>query len=126
MEARIIGPASELGDARDGLNFFGNTLVRDEWTEVKVNAEQAEKLRGNRYVEVRGDKPEDVDPVKQKAEAEEDAEEANIRARLDELGVNHKPSDNKKALTAKLEKAEKADTKEARERLNDEDEAEQA
>ena len=70
-EARLIGPASELGDVSEGLEFYGNTITRD-WGEVDLTAEQIEKAKGNRYIELKGapDKPEDATEAKQEADKE--------------------------------------------------------
>lgn len=106
IEARIIGPESELG-VFGSLDFYGHSLTR-EWSEIDADKETRNKLAGNRYVEIRGD-----------AKAKDGSDEVDvIRARLDELGVKHDGRESLKTLQGKLDKAEAAKAKQ------DEEEAE--
>lgn len=110
MEARIIGPASELGQF-DSLNFYGNSLTR-EFGEITVSPEQLVKLQGNRYVEIKGQpKAQEIDVEAAEGAKRESDQEAAIRARLDELGVEHDGRASLKTLQGKLDAAEKAKAK---------------
>lgn len=108
MEARIIGPEAELGDVRGGLTIFGHTLTRD-WSKIDPTPDQVTKLKGNRYVELKGAEPK---PKKADDDApNDDDRKAVVLARLQELGV---AVDGRKSLTAMqadLDKAEKAQAK---------------
>lgn len=101
MKARIIGAEDELGPFHT-LTFFGLSLSR-EWSEIKATPEQVEKLQGNRFVELREGasrpKPSEAAPIDTVPE---------IKARLDELGVEYDPRDKKADLAALLELAEAA------------------
>lgn len=100
MEARIIGPESELGPVTT-LDFFGVTLSR-EWSEINPTAAQLVKLDRNRYVELRGAQAPN-------ASAEDDeVEEGLIRERLAELGVDVSAKAKLPTLRTKLADAEKA------------------
>jgi hypothetical protein len=112
MEARIIGPESDLGPVTT-LDFYGLSLSR-EWSEIKPTSAQLSKLDGNRYVEIRGDHA-------PKASADDDeVEEGLIRERLTELGVEVSAKAKLPALRTKLAAAETAKA------AQDEEEAEAA
>jgi hypothetical protein len=111
MEARIIGPASELG-VFESLEFYGQPLTR-EWSKIDMPDQDVEKLKANRYVELRDGKAKAG-----KLSTDTDVEDETIKARLDELGVEYSPKASPEALKRTLEKAEKAKAKQ------DEEEAE--
>lgn len=113
MDARIIGPDAELGDVRDGINFYGHQLTR-EWSKVDFDSVVLAKAQGNAFIEVREGKG--------KAPAG-DAEEATVKARLDELGVEYGDKDKLPALKGKLEKAEAAQAQAEQEASDAQDEA---
>lgn len=115
-QARVIGPASELGHF-DTLNFFGNEIGR-EFTDVTLTPDQLRKAEGNPYIEIKGadDALSDEDLRKAK---EDEAEAEKIRARLAELDVTVDGRASLKTLRGKLDAAEKAEAK----RLEDEAEA---
>lgn len=100
MEARIVGPEAELGDVRDGVTFYGQRLTRD-WAKVNFSGEALAKAQGNQFVEVREGKT-------AKSTVDAETEEATVKARLDELGVDYGEKDKLPALKSKLDKAEKA------------------
>lgn len=99
MDARIIGPASELGDF-ETLNFFGYDLSRS-WSKIEPEGGVLSKLQGNRYVELREGraKPSETPPIDTVPE---------IKARLTELGVEFDGRSGKDALTELLAAAEAA------------------
>lgn len=114
LQARVIGPESDLGHFTT-LDFFGNAIGR-EFADVTLTAEQVEKANGNRFIELKGHKPlkaGDVEAaaVEARAEAEEGAEAETIRARLAELEVSVDGRASIKTLRTKLEAAEKAEAK---------------
>ncbi|ANC53449.1 hypothetical protein A4249_07125 [Brevundimonas sp. GW460-12-10-14-LB2] len=115
-QARVIGPASELGHF-DTLNFFGNEIGR-EFTDVTLTPDQLRKAEGNPYIEIKGadDALSDEDLRKAK---EDEAEAEKIRARLAELDMTVDGRASLKTLRGKLDAAEKAEAK----RLEDEAEA---
>lgn len=115
-QARVIGPASELGHF-DTLNFFGNEIGR-EFTDVTLTPDQLRKAEGNPYIEIKGADDALTDEELRKAK-EDEAEEEKIRARLAELDVTVDGRASLKTLRGKLDAAEKAEAK----RLEDEAEA---
>lgn len=115
-QARVIGPASELGHF-DTLNFFGNEIGR-EFTDVTLTPDQLRKAEGNPYIEIKGADEALTDEELRKAK-EDEAEADKIRARLAELDVTVDGRASLKTLRGKLEAAEKAEAK----RLEDEAEA---
>lgn len=115
-QARVIGPASELGHF-DTLNFFGNEIGR-EFTDVTLTPDQLRKAEGNPYIEIKGADDALSDEELRKAK-EDEAEADKIRARLAELDVTVDGRASLKTLRGKLEAAEKAEAK----RLEDEAEA---
>lgn len=100
MEARIVGPEAELGDVRNGVSFYGQTLTRD-WSKVDLSPEAQAKAQGNKYVELREGK-------KVQSTVPDDTEEETVKTRLTELGVEYGEKDKLPALKSKLDKAEKA------------------
>lgn len=115
-QARVIGPASELGHF-DTLNFFGNEIGR-EFTDVTLTPDQLRKAEGNPYIEIKGADEALTDEELRKAK-EDEAEAEKIRARLAELDVTVDGRASLKTLRGKLDAAEKAEAK----RLEDEAEA---
>jgi len=115
-QARVIGPASELGHF-DTLNFFGNEIGR-EFTDVTLTPDQLRKAEGNPYIEIKGADDALSDEELRKAK-EDEAEAEKIRARLAELDVTVDGRVSLKTLRGKLDAAEKAEAK----RLEDEAEA---
>lgn len=115
-QARVIGPASELGHF-DTLNFFGNEIGR-EFTDVTLTPDQLRKAEGNPYIEIKGADDALTDEELRKAK-EDEAEADKIRARLAELAVTVDGRASLKTLRGKLDAAEKAEAK----RLEDEAEA---
>jgi hypothetical protein len=115
-QARVIGPASELGHF-DTLNFFGNEIGR-EFTDVTLTPDQLRKAEGNPYIEIQGADDALTDEELRKAK-EDEAEAEKIRARLAELDVTVDGRASLKTLRGKLDAAEKAEAK----RLEDEAEA---
>ena len=115
-QARVIGPASELGHF-DTLNFFGNEIGR-EFTDVTLTPDQLRKAEGNPYIEIKGADEAPTDEELRKAK-EDEAEADKIRARLAELDVTVDGRASLKTLRGKLDAAEKAEAK----RLEDEAEA---
>lgn len=115
-QARVIGPASELGHF-DTLNFFGNEIGR-EFTDVTLTPDQLRKAEGNPYIEIKGADDALSDEELRKAK-EDEAEAEKIRARLAELDVTVDGRASLKTLRGKLDAAEKAEAK----RLEDEAEA---
>lgn len=100
MDARIIGPASELGQF-ETLTFYGHVLSRD-WSKIDPTSGALEKLQGNRFVELRERrKPSDVAPIDTVVE---------IKARLEELGVEFDAKAKKDDLAELLQQAEAAHT----------------
>lgn len=98
MDARIIGPASELGQF-ETLAVFGCELSRD-WSKIDPSPAVLRKLQGNRYVELRERrKPTEEPPIDTLPE---------IKARLTELGVEFDARGKKADLEALLELAEAA------------------
>lgn len=98
MDARIIGPASELGDFQT-LDFYGHALSRD-WSRIDPEPAVLGKLQGNPYVELREKrKPSEEPPADTLAE---------IKARLTDLGVEFDGRAKKANLEALLEQAEAA------------------
>lgn len=98
MDARIIDPASELGDFHT-LTFYGHTLSRD-WSKIEPDAGVLGKLQGNRFVELREKrKPSDEPPADTVPE---------IKARLADLGVEFDPKAKKPELETLLQQAETA------------------
>jgi hypothetical protein len=53
MKARLIGPEEELGEVYKPLDFFGHKLTK-EWSDINPTPAQLEKLKANRYVELKG------------------------------------------------------------------------
>lgn len=115
-QARVIGPASELGHF-DTLNFFGNEIGR-EFTDVTLTPDQLRKAEGNPYIEIKGADEALTDEELRKAK-EDETEAEKIRARLAELDVTVDGRASLKTLRGKLDAAEKAEAK----RLEDEAEA---
>lgn len=110
MDARIIGPASELGQF-DTLTVFGCELSRD-WSKINPSPAVLRKLQGNRYVELRERrKPSDEPPIDTAPE---------IKARLTELGVEFDPKAKKADLEAMLEQAEAAQASDDQDDAEDE------
>lgn len=100
MDARIIGPASELGPF-ETLTFYGHVLSKD-WAKIEPTEAVLEKLKGNRFVELREGgrkKPSEEAPIDTVAE---------ITARLTELGVEFDPKAKKADLAELLSQAEAA------------------
>lgn len=100
MDARIIGPAEELGHF-DTLTFFGQTLSRD-WRKIDPDGVALSKLKANRYVELREggrSKPSETPPIDTVSE---------IKARLKDLGVEFDDKAKKDELTTLLAQAEAA------------------
>ncbi len=100
MDARIIGPASELGSF-ETLTFFGYELSR-EWSKLSPDPDPVSlrKFNGSRFIELREKrKPSEEPPVDTVAE---------IKARLVELGVEFDAKAKKDELTVLLEQAEAA------------------
>lgn len=115
-QARVIGPASELGHF-DTLNFFGNEIGR-EFTDVTLTPDQLRKAEGNPYIEIKG-ADEALTDEELRKDKEDEAEAEKIRARLAELDVTVDGRASLKTLRGKLDAAEKAEAK----RLEDEAEA---
>lgn len=115
-QARVIGPASELGHF-DTLNFFGNEIGR-EFTDVTLTPDQLRKAEGNPYIEIKG-ADEALTDEELRKDKEDEAEAEKIRARLAELDVTVDGRASLKTLRRKLDAAEKAEAK----RLEDEAEA---
>lgn len=114
LQARVIGPESDLGQFST-LDFFGNSIGR-EFADVKLTKDQVEKANGNRFIELKGDKPAksgdpEADAAAEAAAAEEEAEAETIRARLAELEVTVDGRASLKTLRSKLDAAEKAEAK---------------
>jgi hypothetical protein len=100
-QARISGPAEELGQF-ETLTFYGHALS-GEWTRIDPTPDVLEKLKGNRFVEIRDgsgrQKPSEVAPIDTVPE---------IKARLDELGVAYDARAKKAELEELLADAEAA------------------
>jgi len=118
MKAKIIGPASELGDIGDGLKFFGGKVVlnREYGDELPdLTADEVRTLRGNQYVALEGDNGESPSYAEAQDAARDSAGSDVIKARLTELGVKYDGRSGKDKLQAQLDKAEadkaKADEK---------------
>lgn len=108
MKARIIGSEQDLGDVRDGVTILGFTLFRDKWTDISPTEPQAEKLRGNRFVQLQGDTG--GKDAEAELAANRDAAQARvIKDRLNELGAKFKDDEKLSALQSKLDKAEKGE-----------------
>lgn len=100
MDARIIGPASELGSF-ETLTFFGYELSR-EWSKLSPDPDPVSlrKFQGSRFIELREKrKPSEEAPVDTVPE---------IKGRLEELGVAFDARAKKDELAALLEQAEAA------------------
>lgn len=98
MDARIIGPASELGDFHT-LNFFGHELSRD-WSKIDPEPAVLAKLEANRFVELR---------EKRRASEEPPTDTlVEIKARLSDLGVEFDGRAKKADLEQLLAQAEAA------------------
>lgn len=99
MDARVIGPASELGQF-ETLTFYGHDISKD-WAKIEPSEAVLTKLQGNRYVELREGrkKPSDEAPIDTVTE---------ITARLTELGVEFDPKAKKADLAELLTAAEAA------------------
>lgn len=106
MRAKIIGPASELGQF-ETLNFFGHEIGR-EFSDIKPTADVLAKLEGNRFVELKGSAKASPPAGNTPGPSDDEVEEGLIRERLTELGVEVAPKAKLPTLQAALEKAEKA------------------
>lgn len=102
LQARVIGPEEDLGPITT-INFFGNDIGR-EFSDVELTKEQVVKAHGNRFIELKGTKP---DQNAEQADEEGDA----IRARLAELGVSVDGRASLKTLRSKVDAAEQAEAK---------------
>lgn len=117
LNARIVGPEEELGDVHKGLTFFGHHLTRD-WSTIDPSPEALKRLKANRYVELDGHAAvqavSPAAPAKTTEKAPETeaksatADEASVRAALDELGVSYKEDAKLGTLRMMLGKARKA------------------
>lgn len=103
MKARIIGDPAELGPF-ESLNFFGHALTREWSGNLDVTAEEARKLKGNRYVEVKGG-PLDLD---NNGEDGGSLTVPQLKERLTELGVEVPAGAKKAELQTLLSQAEAA------------------
>lgn len=108
LQARIIGPESDLGHVST-LDFFGNTLTR-EFSDVSLTAEQVRKAEGNRFIELKG-QDRDQTPDEARQAADDEAEADLIRERLAELKVKVDGRASLTTLRSKLDAAEKAEAK---------------
>ena len=105
LQARVIGPASELGQF-ESLDFFGQSLTR-EFADVTFTTEQVKILEDNRYVELKG-KPDNQTEAEEKEDRRDDAEREVISARLVELGEKVDGRMSIGTLRSKLATAERA------------------
>lgn len=111
MEARIVGSEAELGDVKNGLDFYGQHLTR-EWSEVTFSPDAFKKAQTNKFIEVRGEGEKGLtDPEAAKAEKLEGDQAATVKRRLDELGVSYRANASPDSLKASLDRAEKAKAK---------------
>lgn len=108
MKAKVIGPASELGQF-ETLNFYGHEIGR-EFSDINPTADVLAKLEANRFVELKGSAKATNAPGSSQTPgpSDDEFEEGLIRERLTELGVDVAPKAKLPALQAALEKAEKA------------------
>jgi hypothetical protein len=109
VEARLLADAETTGDVR-AVQVFGHTLTT-EFAELEVTEGVFGKLRANPHVEIKGEEGQALhSPLDHDGDGEDGGSltVAELKAALDDLGVEYPARANHAALTSLLAQAEAA------------------